>query len=141
MRVALLGAALAGCAPATIGWFDMAPRLEFHGFSFDRPPNPHWYVRRSEATPTHVLVRREPTQPSDTHGFHASVGLGELDAQPQTHEEFGELALDGPDRALRGPHARVRAAARRAAGPAVHPVRVRPRDLRGRRRRRIASSG
>src|SRR5262245_12013208 len=92
----LLAVLIAGCVPATmfdkIGYFNMAPRLEYQGFSFDRPPNPNWYLLQSEQSHTDVTLRRDFWRPSETHSFYARVSLGEIESQPQTHDEFAELA-------------------------------------------------
>ena len=93
----LLALSLAGCVvPATmfdrIGYFNMTPRLEYQGFSFDRPPNPHWYVLQSEQTHTRAVLRRDLDGSSETHTFYAQVTMGGIERQPQTHEEFAELA-------------------------------------------------
>jgi len=82
----------ASCARDTIDYFQMAPRLEYQGFSFDRPPNAMWYIRREEETPAAVLLRRNFEKPSATHSFWARVALERLAAQPASHEEFAKLA-------------------------------------------------
>jgi hypothetical protein len=91
-----LALAVSGCAPATwfdrIGYFNMAPRLDYQGFSFDRPPNAFWYVLQSEQSYTDATLRRELSPASDTHTFYASVSLGGIDRIPGSHEEFAELA-------------------------------------------------
>jgi hypothetical protein len=81
-----------GCAGfgQRISYFDMAPRLSYQGFSFDRPPAPEWFILRSEESYTDVTLRRETGSP--THTFYASVSLGGLERQPQSHEDFFGLA-------------------------------------------------
>jgi hypothetical protein len=92
----LLATVTASCAPAA--WFDkirydnMAPRLAYQGFSFDRPPNRNWYFLQSEQSHTDVTLRRDFLSPSETHTFYAEVSLGGIERQPKTHEEFAELA-------------------------------------------------
>ena len=73
-----------------VSYAQFAARLEYQGFSFDRPPNSQWYMLHSEETHTSVTLRREAS--SATHTFYASVSLGGLERQPQTREEFFELA-------------------------------------------------
>jgi hypothetical protein len=106
LRIApvLLPAVVAGCVPASwfdrVGYFHMAPRLEYQGFSFDRPPNPHWYFLQSEQSYTEAMLRRDSPSPSKTHTFYASVSLGRIERQPETHEEFAQLARSkGPQAA------------------------------------------
>jgi len=70
----------------------MARRLEYQGFSFDRPPNRHWYFRQSEQSHSSVTLRRDFSVPNDTHTFYAVVEIGGIDAQPSSHEEFAKLA-------------------------------------------------
>jgi len=55
----------------------MSPRLAYQGFSFDRPPNRHWYLLRSEESYTAVILRRE-TGFSKTHTFYAQVALASI---------------------------------------------------------------
>jgi hypothetical protein len=84
---------LAGCAAVAgerITQFEMAPRLEYQGFSFNRPPNSNWYMLRGEQTHTEVTLRREIDSP--THSFYAMIALARLERQPSSHEEFAELA-------------------------------------------------
>ncbi len=69
----------------------MAPRLSYQGFSFDRPGNKNWYMLRSEESHTDVFLRRDFLNPSKTHTFYANISLGGIERQPKTHEEFGEL--------------------------------------------------
>ncbi len=94
--VVMVAASLAGCVPAT--WFNridslhMAPRLEYQGFSFDRPPSILWYLLQDEQSHTDATLRREIFPPSDTHTFYAMVAIGGIERQPETHEEFAELA-------------------------------------------------
>jgi len=84
---------LSGCA-STVGEritrFEMAPRLDYQGFSFKRPPNSKWYMLRSEQSHTDVTLRREIESP--THSFYAIVALSQLPRQPSSHKEFAELA-------------------------------------------------
>ncbi|MFQ5472998.1 MAG: hypothetical protein ACE5FA_08965 [Dehalococcoidia bacterium] len=87
-----------GCIPVPATWFDeirydnMAPRLEYQGFSFERPPNRKWYFRQSEQSHTDVTLRREIFSLSTTHTFYAQVSLGGIEEVPSSHEEFAELA-------------------------------------------------
>lgn len=94
-RIAIVGvvsALCAGCATldGRIDYFEMAPRLEYTGFSFDRPPGPEWFIVDAEQTYTSVTLRRETR--SETHSFYAIVALSGLEDQPGSHEEFLELA-------------------------------------------------
>lgn|GEM_PF-1650143 len=82
-----------------IGYFDMAPRLAYQGFSFDRPPNPFWYLRQSEETHTSVTLRRHLPVPSATHTFYARVALASLPSEPTSHAEFAEMAAPGAQEA------------------------------------------
>lgn len=75
-----------------IGYFDMAPRLEYQGFSFERPPNANWYLLQSEGSHTDVTLRRELQGTSQTHTFYASVSLGGIERRPRDHDDFAELA-------------------------------------------------
>ncbi len=85
---------LAGCAALfdKVRQPSMAPRLAYQGFSFDRPSSSDWYLLRSEEDYTHVALRRDVWRPSETHSFFALVSLGGIERQPQSHEEFAELA-------------------------------------------------
>jgi hypothetical protein len=86
-------ALLSGCiALDKVRQPDMAPRLSYQGFSFDRPSSWDWYLLRSEENYTDVTLRRDLWIPSKTHTFYARVSLGHIERQPETHEEFGELA-------------------------------------------------
>lgn len=90
----LLLVVLTGCAALfdKVRQTDMAPRLSYQSFSFDRPSSWDWYLLRSEEHHTDVTLRRDFWFSSDTHTFYASVGLGGIERQPETHEEFAELA-------------------------------------------------
>ena len=83
-----------GCAsdPSVISHLEMAARMSYQGFSFDRPPNRNWFLRRAEEHHTDVLLRRELQPASPTHSFFASVSLSALERQPRSHAEFAELA-------------------------------------------------
>lgn len=70
----------------------MAPRLSYQGFSFERPPNLTWYFRRSEEHYTHVTLRRDLWFSGPTHTFYALVSLGGVEREPTSHEDFAELA-------------------------------------------------
>jgi hypothetical protein len=103
-RILALVALTAGCAGCAswlekVSYFDMAPRLEYQGFSFDRPPNANWYLLRSEESHTDVTLRRDFAIPSRTHTFYARVALGSLPERPISHEAFAKLAEPGPDKA------------------------------------------
>jgi hypothetical protein len=86
------------CIPVPYSWFDkvqydnMAPRLEYQGFSFNRPPNRKWYFRQSEQSHTSAMLRRDFWFPSNTHTFWATIHIGEIDRQPSSHEDFANLA-------------------------------------------------
>jgi hypothetical protein len=101
--LAFLVTAVLGCVPYQwfdkVGYYNMAPRLQYTGFSFDRPPNRHWYMRQSEESYTDVTLRRDLFAPSDTHTFFVQVNLGEIERQPETHAEFAELAWVPPQKA------------------------------------------
>jgi len=70
----------------------MAPRLSYQGFSFERPASPDWFLLRSEEDHTGVMLRREVAGENDGHTFYTNVSLGRLERQPATHAEFAELA-------------------------------------------------
>lgn len=84
------------CVPATwfdkIGYYNMAPRLEYQGFSFDRPPNRNWYFLQSEQSYTNVTLRRGFWNPSKAHTFHASVSLGGMEREPDSTQSMQLLA-------------------------------------------------
>lgn len=84
---------LSGCASLfnKVTYFDMAPRLSYQGFSFNRPSNVNWYLLKSEQNYTDVTLGRDFWSASRTHTFFASVSLGRIDRQPATHDEFAEL--------------------------------------------------
>ena len=88
--VALVSTSCAALIGERITHFEMASRLEYQGFSFDRPPHSKWYMLRSEQTHTDVTLRRETS--SDTHSFYAIVALAKLDREPNSHEDFVDLA-------------------------------------------------
>jgi hypothetical protein len=92
----LLAIVFVGCVPYhwfdKVGYYNMAPRLEYQGFSFKRPPNRHWYMLQSEQSHTEATLRREVFSFSETHTFYATVALGGIERQPESHEEFAELA-------------------------------------------------
>jgi hypothetical protein len=75
-----------------ISYRAMAPRLEYEGFSFDRPPNDNWYILRSEQEYTSVRVHRDLIPASPTHTFYAAVAIGGIERQPTSHAEFAEFA-------------------------------------------------
>lgn len=75
-----------------ISYDRMAPRLAYQGFSFDKPPNEHWYILESEQSYTSVPVRRELDPPSPTHSFYAAVALGGIEREPRSHADFAALA-------------------------------------------------
>ena len=85
---------VAGCAALfdKVRQPDMAPRLSYQGFSFDRPSSWDWYLLRSDESHTNVTLRRDFWSRSQTHTFYASVSLGHLEKQPASHEELAELA-------------------------------------------------
>lgn len=85
---------VAGCAAMLdrVPRSEMAPRLSYQGFSFDRPASWDWYLLRSEESHTDVTLRRDFWRPSETHSFYARVGLGAITRQPATLEEFSEIA-------------------------------------------------
>jgi hypothetical protein len=70
---------------------EMAPRLEYEGFSFERPPY-RWYLHRDESNLTGVTLRRRLVSPEHTHTFFARVSLGRLTVQPTSHEDFATFA-------------------------------------------------
>jgi hypothetical protein len=70
----------------------MAARLEYQGFSFDRPPNDNWYILRSEEEYTSVRIHRALTPSSPTHSFYAAVAMGGVEHQPTSHAEFAQMA-------------------------------------------------
>ena len=91
IAIAIACGALACASPGDrITYFEMAPRLEYQGFSFERPPAPEWYMVRGEETFTQVTLRRDTGSP--THTYYAKVGLSTLERQPDSHEDFLELA-------------------------------------------------
>ena len=82
-----------GCASLDrISYREMAPRLEYQGFSFDRPANSNWYILRSEEQYTSVRIHRDLTPTSPTHTFYTAVAIGGVERQPTSHAEFAELA-------------------------------------------------
>jgi hypothetical protein len=85
---------LSGCAAFLdkVPQPSMAPRLAYQGFSFNRPSSWDWYLLRSEEHYTDVTLRRDFWVPSKTHTFCARVSLGGIERQPETHEDFAELA-------------------------------------------------
>ncbi len=92
--VCLIAGLVAGCATLVDGvpHSEMAPRLSYQGFSFDRPPNSNWYMLRSEEEPTRVLLRRNTVPPSITHTFYVAVAIGGIEREPTSHEDFANLA-------------------------------------------------
>lgn len=96
VAVGLLAVVTTACVPATsfnrIDYFHMTPRLEYQGFSFDRPPGIYWYLLQSEQTHTSATLRREIFSLGETHTFYAMVSLGGIERQPRSPEEFAELA-------------------------------------------------
>lgn len=83
---------LAGCSAKNdrLNQPQMAPRMEYQGFSFARPDSPRWFILNSEAHDSDVTLRWDLHSP--THTFYARVALGNLERQPKSHEEFAELA-------------------------------------------------
>jgi len=94
ISLAALVALCCGCASwfDRIDYFHMTPRLEYRGFSFDRPPGPLWYLRQSEQSHVVAMLRRDLPKSSPTHSFFAEVALGTMAAQPASPEEFAKLA-------------------------------------------------
>jgi hypothetical protein len=97
----LLCVLLASCASLfdRVSYLDMKPRLQYQGFSFARPPNPYWYLLQSEQDYTSVVLRRDLSPTSRTHTFYARVQLLALEREPQSHEDFAELARSKGQRA------------------------------------------
>ena len=75
------------------------PRLKYQGFSFQRPPNHHWYFLQSEQSHTSAILRRKSWMASPTHSFFAVVEIGGIARQPTSHEDFAELARSEEQRA------------------------------------------
>jgi hypothetical protein len=82
---------LSGCVGLfdRVSYSEMAPRLAYQGFSFERPPNSNWYLLRSEESHTSVTLRRKTD--SDTHTFYAIVSLAKLPRQPESREDFASI--------------------------------------------------
>ncbi|MGH7786560.1 MAG: hypothetical protein ACRERC_06810 [Candidatus Binatia bacterium] len=96
----LLALVPGGCALLNrVPYSGMSPRLAYQGFSFERPPNSHWYLLRNEESHTDVTLRRETD--SKTHSLYARVALASIARQPESHEDFAALleAEDEPRRA------------------------------------------
>jgi hypothetical protein len=90
---ALLVAACAAPVPLDrVEHRDMGPRLSYRGFSFARPPNPHWYLLQSEQSVTEAVLWREVRPVSRTHDLRARIAIGSLARAPGSHEEFATLA-------------------------------------------------
>jgi hypothetical protein len=100
--ILLLGVLLTSCASLfdRVSYLDMKPRLQYQGFSFARPPNPYWYFLRSEEEYTSVTLRRDLSPATPTHSFYAIVSLGGLERDPQSHDDFAELARSKGQHAL-----------------------------------------
>lgn len=93
LTVPVVLAVLTACASLDrISYREMATRLEYQGFSFDRPPNNNWYILRSEEEYASVRVHRDLTPPRPTHTFYAAVAIGGVERQPTSQAEFAELA-------------------------------------------------
>lgn len=102
VRIAVLLAlpVIGGCGAFldTVRQRQMAPRLTYHGFSFDRPASTEWYLLRSEEDYTDVILRRAAGG-SGLHTFYARVSLGGIDREPASHEEFAVLVRTEEQRA------------------------------------------
>jgi hypothetical protein len=90
-----LAVSITGCAEwlDRVDQRDMAARLEYQGFSFDRPPSEHWFMRHSEEAYTHVHLWRDlsDAHPSKTHTFYAHLNLAKIPRVPTSAEDFAEL--------------------------------------------------
>lgn len=91
--------ALAGCAvaPGYVGPnevsaspFLMSPRLQFRGFSISRPRHSAWFVRVSEQTHTHAIIRCRLS--GRTHTAFVGVDLRSLVRAAASQEDFAELS-------------------------------------------------
>jgi hypothetical protein len=94
----LAAVGLVGCAvaPGYVGPnevsaspFLMSPRLQYRGFSIERPTHSAWFVRVSEQTHTHAIIR---CRLSDrTHSAFVSADLRSLPRAATSEADFAEL--------------------------------------------------
>jgi hypothetical protein len=70
----------------------MPERLQYRGFSLARPEHPGWFVKVSEQSHTHAIIRCK--LPGPTHTAFVSVNLGALPRAASSREDFAELARE-----------------------------------------------
>lgn len=89
---------LVGCAtaPGYMGPNDvpaspllMSKRLQYRGFSVIPPNHPGWFVKVSEQTPAHAIIRCR--FPSRTHSAYVTANLGSLPRAATSPDDFAEL--------------------------------------------------
>lgn len=94
--VLALGCAGAPTAPASefVEGAQMAPRLQYVGFSIERPAGASWFLRPSEQKRDRALLRRDVGDLP--HSFFFEVQMVQLERAAVSHEEFAQLArMDG----------------------------------------------
>ncbi len=60
----------------------LAPRLQYQGFSAERPPTDSWYINRNEQDHTTLLFRREVS--GEAHSFFFAVRPNGLEREPRS---------------------------------------------------------
>lgn len=80
---------LLGCGLTTIRPREMAPRLQYTGFSFARPPSESWFIRKAEERPAHVIVRHEHLE-GEYHSGFVSFAVYEINF-PLRANELGDF--------------------------------------------------
>ena len=89
---------LVGCAvaPGYVGPnevsaspFFMSSRLQYRGFSMERPKSSAWFVRVSEQTHTHAIIRCRTS--GRTHSAFVSADLRSLPRAASSEADFAEL--------------------------------------------------
>lgn len=79
----------------------MAPRLQYVGFSFARPPSTSWFIDRREEKPSLVLVRHVPLAGEYHTAFVSfSVSKADLPADPAGFAEWMKKNNTGIDTLL-----------------------------------------
>ncbi|MEL7536271.1 MAG: hypothetical protein AAFZ58_07455 [Pseudomonadota bacterium] len=97
----VLAAALVGCAPSgPIGVDQMAPSMQYRGFSLPRPEDPRWRLETTDQSPRNAAFFFDPL--SESHTFSALVRHVSLPSEAASAAQFRDFVADqftlNPDR-------------------------------------------
>jgi len=77
---------ISGCMSSIITPAQMQAKMQFRGFSVNRPEDSRWFVNIHEQNPRLAMFRFKTE--SETHSFYASATHQKIAIQPKTIEEF-----------------------------------------------------